>query len=160
MDSVVKRTLAAPFKHLTSCVSRAEEGGDESRARSPPTGSRLGALPAAQMRSYRADLEKERKLRAARDVQRNAERAALRAHYRSKYRLAESQKDMNHLKAVGGKVALPRDLAAMVRPRDPPGHDGHDLLSALRRLKPNVGMQPGCPRTPTPTPGAEQCRVM
>uniref|UniRef100_A0A3B3SH36 Uncharacterized protein n=1 Tax=Paramormyrops kingsleyae TaxID=1676925 RepID=A0A3B3SH36_9TELE len=91
MDSVVKRTLAAPFKHLTSCVSRAEEGGDESRARSPPTGSRLGALPAAQMRSYRADLEKERKLRAARDVQRNAERAALRAHYRSKYRLAEVQ---------------------------------------------------------------------
>lgn len=55
MDSVVKRTLAAPFKHLPSCVSRAEEGGDESRA-----GSRPAALTAAQMRSYHADLEKER----------------------------------------------------------------------------------------------------
>ncbi|XP_048880126.1 complexin-3-like [Brienomyrus brachyistius] len=158
MDSVVKRTLAAPIKHLTSCVSRAEEGGDESRARSTPMGSSLGALTPAQMRSYQADLEKERKLRAARNVQRNAERAALRAHYRSKYRLAESQKDMNHFKAAGGKVALPRDLAAMVRPGGPTRHNGYDLSGALRRLIPNVGMRPGSPQTPTPT--AEQCRVM
>ncbi|KPP79239.1 complexin-3-like [Scleropages formosus] len=186
MDSVVKKTLTAPIKQFTGCISGGKEsegwtkrGGKMkkgSKGKSAPSRTKQAGLDANQMRAYQADLEKERqvdelffrcrlKLREARNAQKNAERAAMRAHYRSKYRLPKNTKDASHLKTAGGKAALPRELAAMVRPKAQAKDEGNNLFSAFQGLSLNLGMMSGnaqtATATPTPSaPGGEQCRLM
>ncbi|XP_018593078.1 complexin-3 [Scleropages formosus] len=175
MDSVVKKTLTAPIKQFTGCISGGKEsegwtkrGGKMkkgSKGKSAPSRTKQAGLDANQMRAYQADLEKERQLREARNAQKNAERAAMRAHYRSKYCLPKNTKDASHLKTAGGKAALPRELAAMVRPKAQAKDEGNNLFSAFQGLSLNLGMMSGnaqtATATPTPSaPGGEQCRLM
>ncbi|MFT7815868.1 complexin-3-like [Arapaima gigas] len=175
MDSVVKKTLTAPIKHFTSCISGGKEsngwarkGGKKrkgSKGRSSPSGTKQAGLDTNQIREYQAELEKERQVveqLLARNAQKNAERAAMRAHYRSKYHLSKNPKDANHLKAVGGKTVLPRELAAMVRPDAAPKDEGYNLFSAFQGLNLNLGVMSGGAQAAaaTPTPSGEQCRLM
>uniref|UniRef100_A0A8C6NR88 Uncharacterized protein n=1 Tax=Nothobranchius furzeri TaxID=105023 RepID=A0A8C6NR88_NOTFU len=91
MESLVrfKKSLRMPIRKLASCVTEAKErrGGNVSRK----TPSLRGAKPKdpSVLRSYQADLEKERKVREATNAEKNAQRAAMRAHFRRKYQLAE-----------------------------------------------------------------------
>ncbi|KAJ8392794.1 hypothetical protein AAFF_G00069980 [Aldrovandia affinis] len=186
MDSVVKKSLAAPIRQFTCCVSRAKDsdgwasrntknlkGGKGKSAPSKPT---KAASDPPLVRSYLADLEKERqadlcsfaallfshvcgKRRAGRNAQKNAERAAMRAHYRRKHQLSKSCKDANHLKAVAGKVVLPRELAAMVRPEPSSKDEGYSIFDTFQGLNLNLGMLTGNTQSKTPA-NAEQCRVM
>ncbi|KAA8591667.1 hypothetical protein FQN60_017041 [Etheostoma spectabile] len=160
MESVVrvKKTLRTPIRKLTSCVSgvkerelcakRRKRRGRDGRARGGC--NRLGRTPPLQpshpkepsiICSYQADLEMERqanvggrKLREAMNTQKNAERAAMRAHFRSKYKLSESPKDTNHLRSVGGKVSLPYELSKIIHPETKTKDDGFNLLSAFQGL--------------------------
>ncbi|XP_057691336.1 complexin-3-like [Corythoichthys intestinalis] len=153
MESVgrVKKSLRAPIKRLTSCVStmskrklcakrwnhraRGTRGrGGYDKKRNVPLRRTPVKYPSV-LRSYQADLEKERKLREATNAQKNAERAAMRAHFRRKYQLAENSKDTNHLRCAGGKVSLPRELSKLVRPDNKMKDDSFNLLNAFQGLR-------------------------
>ncbi|KAJ8354863.1 hypothetical protein SKAU_G00224300 [Synaphobranchus kaupii] len=169
MDSVVKRSLATPIKHLTCCMSAAKDNDNwvsrntknlkGGKGKSAPSRTAQATPDPALIRSYHADLQKERKLREARNAQKNAERAAMRAHFRRKYQLSKNPKDANQLKAVGGKVALPRELAAIVRPETSSKNEAYSLFGTFQGINLNLGMLTGNAQKRTPANG-EQCKVM
>ncbi|KAM3614908.1 uncharacterized protein V6R79_020724 [Siganus canaliculatus] len=183
MESVVrvKKSLRTPIRKLTSCVSQKKlcakrrdkrgrsggggggRGGGRSRTgRTPPLRTAHPKDPSV-MRTYQSDLEKERKLREAMNAQKNAERAAMRAHFRRKYQLSESFKDTSHLRSVGGKVSLPHELSKIIHPETKTKDSGFNLLSAFQGLSFNTAALTGGRRskTPTPTPARrDSCKVM
>ncbi|XP_019737124.1 complexin-3-like [Hippocampus comes] len=146
----VKKSLRAPIRRLSSCmctVSNRKWFAKSRTNRFPHPGGRgrcgrSGKAPPRRtpskypsvVRAYQADLDKERKLRKATNAQKNAERAAMRSHFRRKYQLAENSKDASHLKCVGGKVSLPRELSKLLRPDSKTKDDGFNLLDAFRGL--------------------------
>ncbi|KAK7146664.1 hypothetical protein R3I94_009486 [Phoxinus phoxinus] len=143
MESAVKKSLLAPIKTLKFCVT-----GEKTTSGSKGQGSRVRACADTHLlRPYEADLERERKLREAMHAQKNAERAAMRLHFRSKYQLTKNAEDRKRVRAAGGKVCLPRDLGKMVRPD---ADDGDDSFSVIRAFL----------RKHTRTHTAEPCRVM
>ncbi|XP_055084186.1 complexin-3-like [Periophthalmus magnuspinnatus] len=161
MESVVKvkKCFQKPMRKLTSCVLRQEEkrlcsGHRATRGRGSGTRRRRkDPLRQTPPRSYQADLDKERKLREAMNAQKNAERAAMRAHFRRKYQLSEDPQDRYHLRSVGGKVALPRELSKIICPEAQTKDERFDLLSAFQglSLSPVIGAS---------GPSADGCRVM
>ncbi|XP_077576633.1 complexin-3-like [Stigmatopora nigra] len=108
--------------------------------------------------SYQADLEKERQLREAAYAQKNAERAAMRAHFRSKYQLAENSKDSNHLRCAGGKVSLPRELSKLVHPDNKMKDNSFTLLDAFQGLR--LGSKNDKYTTTIPPQGGHVCQIM
>lgn len=183
MDSLlrVKRSLRTPIRKLTSCVSGLKQqrlcatprdrrsrgggrgrGGSRRTGRTPPLRTAPPKDPSVA-RSYQADLEKERKQREAMNAQKNAERAAMRNHFRRKYHLSKNPKDMSHLRSVGGKVSLPRKLSKIIHPKTKAKDDGFNLLSAFQGLSFNTALVTGRTQrdasTPTPATG-DSCRVM
>ncbi|XP_071394655.1 complexin-3-like [Centroberyx affinis] len=180
MNSAVKKSLRRPIRKLTSCVSGVKEkevlarrrnkrsrggrgrGGCNRLAKSPPIRTPHAKDPSVVC-SYQADLEKERQLREAMNAQKNAERAAMRAHFRRKYQLSKNPEDSNHLRSVGGKVSLPHELAKMIHPETKSKDDGYNLLRAFQGLSFNAGMITGSKhsKTPTLTPATgDPCKVM
>ncbi|XP_039662197.1 complexin-3-like [Perca fluviatilis] len=179
MESVmrVKKTLRTPIRKLTSCVSGVKErelcakrrkrrgrdgrgrGGCNRLGRTPPLRTSHPKDPSI-ICSYQADLEKERKLREAMNTQKNAERAAMRAHFRSKYELSESPKDTNHLRSVGGKVSLPYELSKIMHPETKTKDDGFNLLSAFQGLSFGTAALTGRTHSKTSTPTPATCKVM
>ncbi|KAF3691990.1 Complexin-3 Precursor [Channa argus] len=177
MESVVrvKKSLRTPIRKLTSCVSGTKERKfcDKIRNRtSRGRCHRLGTTPPFQsgqpkapsvIRSYQADLEKERKLREAMNAKKNAERAAMRAHFRRKYQLSENPKDTNHVRSVGGKVTLPQELSKITHPETKSKDDGFNLLSAFQGLSFSTAVLTGRTRNKAPTPtltNGVSCKVM
>ncbi|KAL2084726.1 hypothetical protein ACEWY4_020244 [Coilia grayii] len=173
MTSVVKKKLSVPVKKFTSCVSGVKErdiwgkyrGKLGRRGKAGRNTRSTGHRPVhlqdpCTRRAYQADLERERKQREAMNAQKNAERAAMRAHFRRKYQLPKNSKDSNHLRSKEGKVNLPRDLAAMVQPDNPSKEDAYNLLSAFQGLSFNMGILSGQKHTKTPTPVNTECKVM
>ncbi|XP_056300636.1 complexin-3-like [Pseudoliparis swirei] len=179
MESVVrgKKLLKRPIRKLTSWVSRAKgrtlltkhrnkrgrgrrgRGGGKRSEKTPS----LRASPPREpsiICSYLGDLEKERNLREAMNAQKNAERAAVRGHFRRKYQLSESPKDAHHLKSVGGKVSLPRKLSKIIHPETKTKDDGFNLLSAFQGLSFGTGELKGRNRSKTSTPASATCKVM
>ncbi|XP_073702972.1 cytochrome P450 11C1 [Garra rufa] len=155
MESVVKKSLLAPIKTLKLCVSGEKQRGSKRHGSKGKTCTPDPRL----LRSYQADLERERKLREEMNAQKNAERAAMRAHFRRKYQLNKNAKDAEQLRAAGGKVCLPRDLAKMVGPEAPAKDDSFSLLSAFQSLSAGIftGKQS---KTPTSRAKTEPCRVI
>ncbi|KAF6739539.1 Cytochrome P450 11B, mitochondrial [Oryzias melastigma] len=94
-------------------------------------------------------------------AQKNAERAAMRSHFRRKYQLSESPKDRNHLRSAGGKVSLPKELSKMIHPETKSKDDGFNLLSAFQGLSFSTAAltQSKHSKAPTP-PHGESCRVI
>ncbi|XP_028327651.1 complexin-3 [Gouania willdenowi] len=183
MESVVKvkKSMRMPIKMLTSCVSGVKErklcarrgydrgqsgrsrgGGINRPGRTPPLRS-THPKESSVNRSYKADLEKERRQREAVNAQKNAERAAMRAHFRRKYQLSENPVDKNHLRSVGGKVSLPRELSKIIHPKTKNKDDGFNLLSAFQGLSFNTtllaGGKPCNMASDTPANG-NTCKVM
>ncbi|XP_051721963.1 complexin-3-like [Ctenopharyngodon idella] len=162
MEYVVKKSLLAPIKTLKYCVTGEKKPSGWTKRGSKRHGSkgRTCADPHL-LRSYQADLERERKLREAMNAQKNAERAAMRVHFRRKYQLTKNAKDADHLRAVGRKVSLPRELAKMVRPDGADKDDSFSLLRAFQGLSFSPAIFTGSKPTKTPTAAdAEPCRVM
>ncbi|XP_047453603.1 complexin-3-like [Mugil cephalus] len=182
MESVVrvKKSLRTPIRKLTGCVSGVKErklcakrrnkrgrggGGRRGCSAAGKTPSVRAAHPRdpSIIRSYQADLEKERKLREAMNAQKNAERATMRAHFRRKYKLSENSKDTDRLKSAGGKVSLPRELSKMIHPKTNSKGDGFNLLSAFQGLSFDTTLLTGTKRSATPTPTPRQgnpCKIM
>ncbi|XP_021322434.1 cytochrome P450 11C1 isoform X2 [Danio rerio] len=158
MESVVKRSLLAPMKTLQCCVS----GDKQQASRSQGQRSKVTRVQDPRvLRSYEAELQKERKLREAMNAKKNAERAAMRAHFRRKYQLSQNAKDSAQLRAVGGKVFLSGDLARMVRPDAPEKDDGFNLIRAFQGLKFSGPMFTGSKHSRADkTTNEEPCRVM
>ncbi|KAM8868909.1 LOW QUALITY PROTEIN: cytochrome P450 11C1 [Spinachia spinachia] len=178
MESVLraKNWLKTPIGRLTSwvskvkerklCAKRRKKRGRVWRERGPcPRFGRKPPLRTAQhkdlsiMRPYQEELEKERKLREAVNAQKNAERAAMRAHFRRKYQLSESTRDTNHLKSVGGKVSLPRQLSKIIHPNSKTKDNGFNLLSAFQGLGFGTAELKGGKHSKTSTPAPAACRV-
>nr|XP_040021575.1 complexin-3-like [Gasterosteus aculeatus aculeatus] len=178
MESVlrVRNWLRTPIGRLTSwgskvkerklCAKRRKKRGRFWRGRGRC--HRFGRTPpprTAQPKdlsiicSYEKDLEKERKLREATNAQKNAERAAMRAHFRRKYQLSESTRDTNHLKSVGGKVSLPRELSKIIHSNSKSKDNGFNLLSAFQGLGFGTEELKGGKRSRTSTPAPAACRV-
>lgn len=86
----------------------------------------------------------------------------MRAHFRRKYQLSESPKDAGHLRSVGGKVSLPRELSKIIHPESKSKDGGFNLLSAFQGLSFGPAPLGGTKhsRTATPARGAESCKVM
>ncbi|XP_070767929.1 complexin-3-like [Enoplosus armatus] len=181
MESVVrvKKSLRTPIRKMTSCVSGVKErrlcakrrdkrgrggggrGGCNRLGRTPPLRTAHPKDPV--IRLYQADLEKERQLREAMNAQKNAERAAMRAHLRRKYQLSENSTDTNHLRSVGGKVSLPHKLMKIIHPETKTKDDGFNLLSAFQGLSFGTAALTGRKhsRTSTPAPASgASCKVM
>ncbi|XP_077433076.1 uncharacterized protein LOC144058474 [Vanacampus margaritifer] len=175
MESVerVKKSFRAPIRRFTSCVSAVRNNrklrgkrrkckvGRWGRGRCGRSGKAPRPTPAAKYpavaRTYQADLDKERKLREATNAQKNAERAAMRAHFRRKYQLSENCEDAKHLKCVGGKVSLPRRLSELVRPDGKSKDGGFDLLHAFRGLRLGGNAARRAPQAPQ---RGRACQVM
>ncbi|XP_049587785.1 complexin-3-like [Syngnathus scovelli] len=174
MESVarVKKSLRAPIRRLSGCMSavssrklctksgkRRDRGGRGCgrSGKAPPRPATDAKYPWVA-RAYQADLDKERQLREATNAHKNAQRAAMRAHFRRKYQLSEDSKDAGHLKCVGGKVSLPRELSKLVRPDSKTKDDGFNLLGAFQglRMGPLMG---GKAATAAPQRG-RSCQVM
>ncbi|XP_061572921.1 complexin-4-like [Cololabis saira] len=154
MESVMrmKKTLRMPIRKLGRCVSGLKKRRlfPKHRRRRRSRGGRghrgcnmLGRTPAPRavppkaptvIRSYQPDLDRERQSREEMNTQKNAERAAMRSHFRRKYELSESRKDKNHLRSVGGKVSLPHELSRMINPETKTKDDGFNLLTAFQGL--------------------------
>ncbi|XP_053182943.1 complexin-3-like [Scomber japonicus] len=165
MESVVrvKKSLRKPVRKLTSCVTGVKErkGGCSKLGRTPPRHI-AHAKDASVIRSYQADLEKERQLREAKNAQKNAERATVRAHFRRKYRLSENCKDSNHMRTVGGKMSLPHELSKIIHPETKTKDNGFDLLQAFQGLNFNTAALTGKKHS-KPTPKlvrGQSCKVM
>ncbi|XP_041798103.1 complexin-3-like [Chelmon rostratus] len=183
MEAVVraKKSLRRPIRRLTSCVSGVKErklcakrrnvmgrggggrGACNRSGRTPPLRAAAHPKDPAVIRSYQADLEKERQLREAMNAQKNAERAAMRAHFRRKYQLSESPKDTSHLRSVGGKVSLPHELSKIIHPETKSKDGGFHLLSAFQGLSFGTaalaGRRHSKATTSTPARG-DVCKVM
>ncbi|XP_056331012.1 LOW QUALITY PROTEIN: uncharacterized protein LOC130243015, partial [Danio aesculapii] len=158
MESVVKKSLLAPMKTLQCCVSRDKQ----QTSRSQGQRSKVTRVQDPRvLRSYEAELQRERKLREAMNAKKNAERAAMRAHFRRKYQLSQNAKDTAQLRNVGGKVFLSGDLARMVRPDAPKKDDGFNLIRAFQDLKFSGPMFTGSKHARADkTTNAEPCRVI
>ncbi|KAM6995218.1 complexin-3-like [Tautogolabrus adspersus] len=175
----VKKSMRTPMRKLTSCVSGAKErrlcashrnkrgrggGGRCNRlgSRSPPLRNAHYKDPAV-IRSYQTDLEKERRLREEMNAQKNAERAAMRAHFRRKYQLSKDSKDTNHLRSVGGKVSLSHELSKIIHPETKTKDNSFNLLNAFQGLSLGkvslTGRKHSKTSTPTPAVG-DTCKVM
>lgn len=167
---MVQKSLVAPLKKLTSCVTGSAEQdvwtkhkprhGSKCRSFVPRSGHTNNASLA---RAYQADLDRERKLREARNAQKNAERAAMRAHFRRKYQLSQNAKDSSRLQAVGSKVVLPHNLAKMVRSDGQAKDESSTLLSAFQNLSFDMGLISGSKQNNTHTRSSDyagQCKVM
>ncbi|XP_066577273.1 complexin-3 [Amia ocellicauda] len=150
MGSMVKAALGGPLRQLSCCVS--VEGGEEHCRSAPPR--MTPCRTTKELRSYQKELEQERQRREGLCAQKNAQRAAMRSHFRQKYQLAKNSKDASHVKAVGGKVVLPHELAAVVRPKvAPPEDGGFSFFGSFQGLSLD-GLHSG-----TQTPN-KQCAVM
>ncbi|XP_074539019.1 complexin-3-like [Halichoeres trimaculatus] len=183
MESVVrvKKSMKTPIRKLTSCVSGVKErrlcarprnkrsrGGGE-RGGCNRLGRRTSHQRSAQHKkpavipSYQADLEKERRQREAMNAQKNAERAAMRAHFRRKYQLSEDSNDTNHLRSVGGKVSLPHELSRIIHPETKTKDNSFNILRAFQGLNLGTPMLTGRKpsKTSAPMPANEDtCKVM
>uniref|UniRef100_A0AAY4AG45 Complexin-3-like n=1 Tax=Denticeps clupeoides TaxID=299321 RepID=A0AAY4AG45_9TELE len=150
MDSMVKKSLAVPIKKLTSCVSEGKDQdswslqrgkrarGGKGRSAAPRPGQQTDP---SVIRAYQADLEKERKLREAMNAQKNAERAAMRTHFRRKYQLSK--------------------VSVVCWNGPPPSDEGYSLLKAFQGLSFNMGVLSGTKQTKTPTPAPDgECKIM
>ncbi|XP_072317248.1 complexin-3-like [Eucyclogobius newberryi] len=162
MESVekVKKSLRKPMRTLTSCVLGPKEkrlcsGHMTTRARGP--GARRRQDPPRQTLPcpYQADLDRERKLREAMNAQKNTERAAMRAHFRRKYKLSEDPQDSYKLSSVRTKVALPQELSKIIYPEATAKDEGFNLLSAFQGLS----FGPDVIRAKSPS-SAHVCKVM
>ncbi|KAM4581373.1 uncharacterized protein PAE49_005937 [Odontesthes bonariensis] len=162
MESIVrvKKSLRRPIRKLTGCVSGAKgrwlcakrrrkrsrgtrgRGGCSMLGKTPPLRSAPPKDPTV-IRPYQIELEKKRQLREAMNAQKNAERAAMRAHFRRKHRLFESPKDTNHLRSAGGKVSLPHELSKMIQQDTKTKDDSFSLLRAFRGLSFNTAALTG-----------------
>ncbi|KAM7420906.1 hypothetical protein PAMA_015217 [Pampus argenteus] len=182
MESVlkVKKSLRTPVRKLTGYVTRVKERtlcakrrnrrsrgvggrGGFNRLRKTPPPQTAYAKDASVIRSYQADLEKERKLREARNAQKNAERATMRAHFRRKYRLSENSNDTNHRRSVGRKVSLPHELSKIIHPETKTKDNSFNLLQAFQGLNFGTATLKGRKYskaiTPSPANG-HSCKVM
>lgn len=113
------------------------------------------------MQSYKAELERGRKVREALNAQKNAERAAMRTHFRRKYQLSKNVKDTERVRSVGGEVNLPRELAKMVCPEAPVKDEAFGLLSAFQGLSFSGGIYTSNKQTTTSsTANTETCKLM
>ncbi|KAK2887523.1 hypothetical protein QQF64_013296 [Cirrhinus molitorella] len=110
MDAVVKKSLGAPFRQLTSCVTGDKDGfsrkGKTVRRKSAPCCYGQTGHDSSWLRTYQAELHKERKLRQVKFAQKNAEKTAMRAHYRSPHRFTKPPVQRTNLK---GKTPTKND---------------------------------------------------
>ncbi|XP_034029547.1 cytochrome P450 11B, mitochondrial [Thalassophryne amazonica] len=143
MESVVrvKKSLRTPIRKLTSCVSEVKEKKRCTKRRNKRC--RGGRGECNRLRKTLAPRHAHakdplfnwtylcfiRKPREAMNSQKNAARAAMRDHFRRKYRLSENAKDTNHLKSAGGNV-----LSKLIHPDIKTKDDGYNLLSAFQGL--------------------------
>ncbi|XP_019368710.1 PREDICTED: complexin-3-like [Gavialis gangeticus] len=106
MESAVKSAFRVPVKQLFSCISADLKDKDFQTQGGFTKGPGEHHNPKAQEKSERDAFYAQKK----------AERAAMRAQLREKYRLPENEADMQQLRAAGAKVPAGRALAALVRP--------------------------------------------
>uniref|UniRef100_A0A673LFT0 Uncharacterized protein n=1 Tax=Sinocyclocheilus rhinocerous TaxID=307959 RepID=A0A673LFT0_9TELE len=135
MESVLKTSLLGPVKTLKFCVS-GEKQRSKRGSKWPGSKGRTGAPDPRLLRSYQNDsLWTVTLSLTPMNAQKNAERAAIRAHFRRKYQLA--------------KVLSPAK------------HDSFGLLSAFQSLSLSARIFTGKQsRTPAPRTDTEPCRVM
>ncbi|XP_042566593.1 uncharacterized protein si:ch211-81a5.8 [Clupea harengus] len=145
MDSVVKRSLGAPLRHLTSCVTQVKDS-HRSRRRSL-TGRRKSAPCLSQtthdswLRVYQSDLIRERNLRKAEVAQKNAQRSARRAYFNSHQPISKDTQKANFTRS---------GMRTSARNED-------SMFGAFQGLSLNMGSVPTSTVSP---PNAEQCKVM
>ncbi|KAI7799037.1 uncharacterized protein si:ch211-81a5.8 [Triplophysa rosa] len=137
MTSVVKKSLRAPFRQMTSCLSGVQDGFSRKnktvRRKSAPCCYGQTAHDSSWIRAYQAELHRERKLRQVKFAQKSAERAADRSPHRfSKPPVQRTQ----------SKTATKND---------------DSLFGAFQGLSLNMGGA----QSSMPTPAsADQCKVM
>nr|XP_056708425.1 complexin-3-like [Euleptes europaea] len=111
MGSSVKLACGAPARQLLCCISADFPRDKDSSIR--PSKDR------GQQRPQWTNSPKQKSKREEVFTQKKAERAAMRAHLREKYQLPKSRTDKKQMAAAGGKLALPKDLLAIVKPKGP-----------------------------------------
>ncbi|KAJ3597516.1 hypothetical protein NHX12_001039 [Muraenolepis orangiensis] len=163
MDSVVRKSLRAPIRKLTSCVS----GAEEKEAEALLLGQQQQLTPGPPCPTTKQTWTgRGKKLRETLNAQKNAERASMRAHFRRKHQLTKNSKDTDHLRSLGGRLALPRQLANIVHSdsRSKDAKDGFNLLKAFQGLSFHTGPLTGAPRCKTSSShqaaNRDPCRVM
>ncbi|XP_055074966.1 uncharacterized protein [Misgurnus anguillicaudatus] len=143
MNSVMKKSLGAPIRHMTSCVTGVQDGFSRKsktvRRKSAPCCYGQTAHDSSWIRAYQTELHRERKLRQVKFAQKNAERAAMRAHYKSPHRYSKTPVQRTQVKS---KMASKND---------------DSLFGAFQGLSLNMGGAQSSMPTAT---SADQCKVM
>ncbi|XP_053095942.1 complexin-3-like [Pangasianodon hypophthalmus] len=130
MEAVMMKSLLAPFRKFTSYITETLQKdiwGSEGQR------SKLMDHNPNVPRAYQSEQERERKLREARNMEKNAERAAMRAHFRRKYQLPTNAEDSRRVRAAVGKVVIPRHLTKMVQ-SETAQKEKSGLLSVFQNL--------------------------
>lgn len=77
------------------------------------------------------------------------------------FQCLQNVKDAERVRSVGGKVALPRELAKMVYPEAPVKDDAFGLLSAFQGLSFSGGIYTSDKQTKTSsTANTQPCKLM
>ncbi|XP_048828376.1 complexin-3-like [Brienomyrus brachyistius] len=106
MSFIIKHVVGGPLKTLTGGLEEEEIEGEKSE----------GAAKGRTEEEYEAiqqQIVDEKKEREVNFAQKKAERAAVRTHFRDKYRLTQNDLDVAQIQE-GGEVQLPTDLAKMI----------------------------------------------
>ncbi|XP_051949375.1 uncharacterized protein si:ch211-81a5.8 [Xyrauchen texanus] len=141
MNSVVKKSLDAPLRQLTGCVTGVKDGfsrkSKTARRKSAPCCYSQTAHDSSWIRAYQAELQKERKLRQVKFAQKNAEKAAMRVNYRSAHRYTKKPVQRK------SKTATKND---------------DSFFGAFQGL--SLSMSGAQSSMPSSLPSADQCKVM
>ncbi|XP_037357625.1 complexin-3 [Talpa occidentalis] len=108
MAFAVKTLVGGRLKTLTGSLGVGEDTGDGGKSVAEAQGMNR------EEQEYQKQLVEEKMERDAQFTQRKAERAALRSHFRDKYRLPKNETDESQVQTAGGDVELPPELAKMV----------------------------------------------
>ncbi|KAI4886850.1 hypothetical protein NFI96_021449 [Prochilodus magdalenae] len=167
MDAIVKKSLGAPVRQFSSCVSGVKDSigrkGKNVRRKSAPCCYSQTAHDSSWIRAYQAELHKERqvtplssvckykgshmvlglnlqKLRQVMLSKKNAERTARRTHHRSPHRYTKTSQNRTQMKT-----------------KAPAKGTDDSLFGAFQGLSLNMGGTQASLSTPS---SAEQCKVM
>ncbi|KAM5338586.1 complexin-3 [Glossophaga mutica] len=109
MAFMVKTIVGGHLKDLTGSLGGGEDKGDGDKSAAQAQG-----MSREEYEEYQKQLVEEKMERDTQFMQRKAERATLRSHFRDKYRLPKNETDESQIQMAGGDVELPQELAKMI----------------------------------------------
>uniref|UniRef100_UPI00358F0336 complexin-4 n=1 Tax=Myxine glutinosa TaxID=7769 RepID=UPI00358F0336 len=132
MSFLLKSFISEKFKILTGGLPVAE---DSKKSEEPQSAAEAQGMTREEHEEYQRQLVEEKMERDARFMQKRAERAAVRVHFREKYRLPESDNDASTIQLAPEEVELPEELSRMTKKDEEEEEEKNSFLGHLQTLQ-------------------------